>query len=159
MKSWWQNLSARERQLVTLGTLVVAAFLLYRLGWLALIDRGARLEARVADDYRTLAWMRQASAQLADLKGADAAPTEAVNPLLAIQETAAQLGLDKQMTHLDAQGGNGIQVRLENAPLDTMLGWMQTLGRRYGLAIERVVIEPQPAQVNRVNATLVISPG
>lgn len=159
MKSWWQNLSARERQLVTLGAFMIAAFLLYRLGWLTLIDRGARLEARVADDYRTLAWMQQAGAQLASLEGADAAPTNAVNPLLAIQETATQLGLDKQMTHLDAQGGNGIQVRLENAPLDTMLGWMQTLGRRYGLAIERVIIEPQPAQVNRVNATLVISPG
>jgi len=156
MKLWWQNLAPRERQILTLGAIIVAAFLLYRLLWIPLTNRTARLEAQVISGYQTVAWMQQASAEIRSLRGTAAVHASDVNPLVAAQETAARLGLDKQMTRLDTQGGNIIQVRMENAPLDSVLSWMQTLGRQYGLTVDRVVMEPQPGQVNRINATFAI---
>jgi general secretion pathway protein M len=156
MKLWWQHLAPRERQILTLGAIIVAVFLLYRLLWLPLTNRTARIEAQVVSGYQTLAWMRQASAEITSLQGSATIHASTVNPLVAAQETAARLGLDKQMTRLDTQGGNIVQVRMENAPLDSVLSWMQTLGRQYGLTVDRVVMEPQPGQVNRINATLAI---
>lgn len=110
MKLWWQNLAPRERQILTLGAIIVAAFLLYRLLWIPLTNRTARLEAQVVSGYQTVAWMQQASAEISSLRGTAAVHASDVNPLVAAQETAARLGLDKQMTRLDTQGGNIIQV-------------------------------------------------
>ena len=35
----------------------------------------------------------------------------------------------------------GVRVQLEGAPFDTLLTWLDTLDRRYGLAIESITVD------------------
>jgi type II secretory pathway component PulM len=46
-----------------------------------------------------------------------------------------------------------VRVQVEGAPFDAMVTWLDTLDRRYGLAIESITVDRTPAP-GMVNASI-----
>lgn len=131
LREWWQARAPRERRMLAVMFLALAAFI----GWFAVLaplgrladDAASRRGAAVA----LLAEVHAARAELAAFAGTrpgyDAeAPLE---PLLARTAGAAGVALSRQR-----RDGDRLTLGIDAVPAPALLGWLDTLSRQHGLA-------------------------
>jgi general secretion pathway protein M len=140
---WWRDRSLRERWLLALMLVLLAALLV----WLALLRplAGARAVA-VAETSRAHARLAEAEALAAAIR---ARPAASAAPLLdLINRRLSEAGL--QPARLEAQGAG--QAVLEIAAINgrLLIGWASALERRDGLVIEELIASRNPDQSVRV---------
>lgn len=139
MNAWWQNLSAGDRRIVLLGTTVLA-LLLY---WAVLFDPAQagrrRLAAQVAAAETDLAFMQQASRQLASLHGSGASSPldRAGRSLLAVADGSARdARLGNAIKRIEPVSASRVTVWLEAADFDVVAAWLEQLEARYGIRVD-----------------------
>lgn len=65
--------------------------------------------------------------------------------MIAVQEAAGAAGIEAGLRRLETDADGGLRVRLEGVRLEAALIWLQTLERRYAIAVQRLVLEPADA--------------
>jgi len=154
--NWWQSLGARDRAALMIGTAVLLCVLFYLLAWEPLGERGARLEARVAEQRIQLAWMRQASVKLRGQPGTGGiAVTAGGSSLLStIDQAASRSGLKSAVKRVAPEGDDKVRVWLGEASYRAILSWSETL-QRQGIVLETLQME-RHADPGRVEARVLL---
>ena len=138
MRAWWQRLQERERRMLGIGGVVVALLLGYAFAWYPLAHLRATLATRVARQHDDLAWMRQHLSQAVDLKaqGVRSHADRQGKSLLALADVSARgAGLAGALKRVEPTGGNSVRVSFEIADFDTLINWLDALGRDYGVQV------------------------
>jgi general secretion pathway protein M len=161
MKDWFAGLEPRERLLVSAGAVVLVLLMLYLMIVEPIAGNYRELKEGVAEQKQTLAWMKQAAAQVQALKrgGAGNARGLAGRSLLAVVDQSARGGgLGSSIKRIEPEGNKGVKVWLEAAAFDPMILWLGSLDKTYQVKPSIITLEPLGG--GRVNARLtLLEPG
>ncbi|MGH8221308.1 MAG: type II secretion system protein GspM [Steroidobacteraceae bacterium] len=153
LTAWFQKLNVRERRLVAGAALIAVLVLLYAL---VALDRSvARAETRLAQKQQDLAWMQSVAPQLTAAGPAPAAPTSQRSFIVVVDESAHEVGLGGSLTSSEPGPQGGLNVRLEKAPFDTLVGWFARLAQQNRVRVDSATIDGAGAP-GLVNATVVL---
>jgi general secretion pathway protein M len=134
--AWWQAQSARDRRVLAIGIVLVALLLGWAFIWFPLTHAREQLQARVERQRNDLAWMRQASGELATLRanGARGRVDRQGKSLFALADvTARGAGLTAALKRVEPTGPKSVRVSFEAANFDALISWVDGLGRDYGV--------------------------
>jgi len=151
-----QRLQPRERRMVLGGA--IAALLLIVVATVLPLQRSvATIEQRVERKRDDLQWLRSIAPQLAGLQGS-APPPLRESLVVLVDRTARESGLSKSLVGSQPSGDGGLNVRLDQTPFDTLIGWLSQLRERYGVRVESATIDAGKGSGN-VTASLVLHAG
>lgn len=136
--TWWNQLAARDRRILFVGSIVVAIFLLWSFVWHPLASEQARLITRLDSAKRDLAFVRVAEAEVDRLRnaGVRSRADREGKSLLALADVSARgAGLEGVLKRLEPVGSNSVRANFEFASFDQLIGWVENLARDYGVQI------------------------
>lgn len=151
IKGYWNDLEARERQMLSWGSLVVAAILFYALIWQPWHKAISHMESALEPLRTNLVWMRQQSDNLNNGGVVVKAAPKGVNDsLLSIVEKTAQ---DYQVRRaiqqlVPAQQGKQVSVILEQANFNQWVRWVNFLLSEYGVSVSQLTAERDDKKPN-----------
>jgi len=134
--AWWQGLPGRDRRMLEVGGIVVALLLAWAFVWHPLTRAREQLRARVERQRGDLVWMRRASAELVAQRanGARGQVDRQGKSLFALADvTARGAGLAGALKRVEPSGPKSVRVSFETANFDALIGWVDGLGRDYGV--------------------------
>lgn len=161
MKTWFDQLDARERLLVSIAALLAVFALIVVLGIRPIMQQTARGEARVSQKQQLLSELERLAERLgpqtggAEIAAADGGEQSLV---VVIDRTTRANGLAPYLKRNQPDGANAIRLRLENAPFDVIVEWLGLLSARYGLTATSANIDTAGA-AGRINCNLTLSRG
>jgi general secretion pathway protein M len=138
IRAWWDGLQARERRMLGVGAVVVALMLGWALLWYPLSHARSDLASRVARQRDDLAWMRQALGETKNLRaqGAHSRADRQGKSLLALADVSARgAGLTGALKRVEPAGSSSVRVNFEIADFDTLVNWLDSLARDYGVQV------------------------
>jgi type II secretory pathway component PulM len=155
MKFSLSTLSERERRLVMIGAGIGVLVLIF--GVLLPLNRSvAQARARVTQKQADLNWMRGVEPELA------AAPTtlpangnNGESLIVIVDRSARESGLGGSLAGSDPSGPGGLQVRLEKAPFDAIVGWLARLAQQNGIRVDGATID-NAGTPGLVNAAIIL---
>jgi general secretion pathway protein M len=153
MKLSFDTMSEREQRLVKVGG--IAAVLILIFGVLIPLDSSvAKARARITQKQADLAWMKNVAPVLA---ASGPVHTGANNEslIVIVDRSARESGLDKALAGSEPSGPGGIQVRMEKAPFDAIVGWLSRLSQQNGIGVDGASIDSAGAP-GVVNAAIVL---
>lgn len=154
LAGWLASRDERERRFVFVGAAAVAIALL--LGLISLDHSVSRAQARLAQREQDLAWMRSVAPELAAAgPTTEPAPASEGSLIVIVDQAAHAAGLATNLTSSEPSSGGGLRVRLDKAPFDTLVGWLQRLSEQHGVRVSSATIDDAGAP-GLVNATLVL---
>ena len=138
IRAWWQGMQERERRVLAVGGVIVAAMLGWALVWYPLSHARSDLASRVAHQRDDLSWMRQALSEIKVLRaqGAHARADRQGKSLLALADVSARgAGLTGALKRVEPAGSDSVRVTLEIADFDALMSWLDSLARDYGVQV------------------------
>jgi len=154
MREWFDNLSERDRRIVTWGG--AAALILVLLGIIVPLNRNvAQARERVTHKQGDLQFIQSAAPQLASAGPAGDGNADLV---VLIDSSARESGLGKSLTNSQPTGDKGLRVRLDRVGFDAMVAWLARLSQQHGIRVESAEIE-SAGETGLVNAGLVLKAG
>jgi general secretion pathway protein M len=152
MKFNYDTLAPREQKLVKFGAIGVVAILIF--GVLLPLDSSvAKARTRISQKQADLVWMKGVAPLLA--AQAPAHNNNGESLIVIVDRSARESGLGKSLAGTDPSGAGGIQVRLEKAPFDAIIGWLSRLSQQNGIAVDGATIDSAGSQ-GIVNAAIVL---
>lgn len=153
MRAWFDSLGTRERMMLAAGVVLLIPLLVWALLWQPLASSVDRLQGEVAQQRETLAWMQRAAAEVKRLSGSGAAAAAGLGGrslLAVVDQSARAAGLGSGVKRIEPESADAVRVTLEGVAFDTVLTWLDTLGRDFGVAAGTVSVErePVPGQVS-----------
>jgi general secretion pathway protein M len=156
MREWFDNLSERDRRIVTWGGAAVLVLVL--LGIIVPLNRNITLaRERVTRKQGDLQFIQSVAPQLA-AAGPAAAGGANADLVVLIDSSARESGLGKSLTNSQPTGDKGLRVRLDRVGFDAMVAWLARLSQQHGIRVESAEIETA-GETGLVNAGLVLKAG
>ncbi|MAT94662.1 MAG: type II secretory protein PulM [Halioglobus sp.] len=155
MKEWFAQLQQREQLSLLALAIALGLYLLYMLVWTPLDSRRDDLALQNNAIAASLTRVDAMVSEFLQLRQSGARPGGARRNLTSLinQSTrAAQLPVSR----LQPNSRGEIQVRMENAAFDDVLGWLYQMEYREGLLVREVSIT-ETGTAGRVNATVRIA--
>jgi general secretion pathway protein M len=156
LRSWYAGLQPREQQVVGAGAVILGLLILIGAVLLPLQSLLSGAVRGIETRREDLAWMRVNAPEVRALGGQVPADTGEA-PVVVVDRVGREAGLAAALRGTQPSATGGVRVQLEAAPFDTMVTWLDTLDRRYGLAIESITVDRTPAP-GMVNASISFSP-
>jgi general secretion pathway protein M len=152
LKAWYASLQQRDQRVVAGGAIVLGFIIL--IGAILLPLQSAVSRAIKGSETRRddLAWMR-ANAPEIRARGGDIPADTGEAPVVLVDRIGREVGLASSLRGTQPNATGGVRVQLEAAPFDKLVAWLDTLDRRYGLAIESINVDRTPAP-GLVNASI-----
>jgi len=152
MKLSLDSMSERERRMVMIGGVVAVFILIF--GVLLPLDRSvAKARVRIGQKQEDLAWMKRVAPVLASEGPARVNNNESL--LVVVDRSARESGLGQAIAGSEPNGPGSLQVRLEKAPFDAMVGWLFRLSQQNGVSVEGASIDSAGGP-GIVNASIVL---
>ncbi len=157
MREWLDNLSERDRKIVTFGGPVVLVLVL--LGIIVPLNRNiTSARERVARKQGDLQFIQGVAPQLASAGPSSGAAASGESLVVLIDSSARESGLGKSLTSSQPTGDKGLRVRLDHVSFDAMVAWLARLSQQHGVRVESAEIETA-GEAGLVNAGLVLKAG
>jgi general secretion pathway protein M len=155
LRAWYASLQKREQRVVAIGAVALALIIL--VGGILLPLQSAVSNAVKSGETKRedLAWMRANAPEIRAAGNQFPTSTGGEPPVVLVDRVGREAGLASALRGTQPNA-TGVRVQLEAAPFDTMVGWLDTLDRRYGLAIESITIDRNGAP-GMVNASITFS--
>ena len=155
IKKQWYALQARERLVLGLGALIVAAILFYALILKPWHRTSTNMTATLPVMRENLVWMRTQGEALSN-GGIDLASTQfkgSGDSLLSIiEQTANRTGVQASIQQLVPENqGREVRVVMGDAEFNKWLAWIDVLYKEYGVDIEQVATEREDERPNVVD--------
>jgi general secretion pathway protein M len=149
----YARLGAREQRVLLWGALAAALLLIIAvvLPLQSSVDAAAQRVAHKRDD---LSWLQSLGPRLGALRNPAPAPLHESLVVL-VDRTARDAGMGKSLVGSQPSGNDGLSVRFEQAPFDTLVVWLSQLRERYGIRADSASLDAAKAP-GTVNATLVL---
>jgi general secretion pathway protein M len=151
LKNWYANLQERERRVVLLGSVALAALILVGGVLLPLESAVSSAQKRAQNRREDLAWMHANAPELASA-GTTSFNDTAEAPVVVVDRVGREAGLGTALRGTQPSG-TGVRVQLEAAPFDTLVTWISMLEQRYGLSIDSITVD-RAARPGVVNANI-----
>jgi type II secretory pathway component PulM len=142
---------------------ICGVVILLALIWIGLVQplfvNSAALETRVLDKQAQLANLQELAAQVrpADASSGATAPASGESIVVIIDRTTRSRELAQYLKRNQPDGTNGVRLRFEGAPFDTLIAWLGELKNSYGMWITTANFDE--SDTGRVNCSLVIMRG
>lgn len=136
----WRQLQERERLLVGLAAVVVAAVLAWTLAWEPLAEARSDLRRQVAAERALLDWLERLEPEVRRLR-AQAGPARSMegrSMLALIDESARAAGLAGALRRIEPSGTGEVRVDLSAAAFPDLMQWLVGLSARRPVAVERL---------------------
>jgi general secretion pathway protein M len=155
LRNWYAGLQQREQRVVAIGAIALGLIIL--IGGILMPLQAAVSRAVTGTETRRedLAWMRVNAPEVRAYGNQVPADTGEA-PVVLVDRVAREAGLASALRGTQPNPTGGVRVQLEAAPFDTMVAWLDSLDRRYGLAIESITVDRTPAP-GMVNASISFS--
>lgn len=153
LRDLWATLAPRERQLAAAAMILLGMILLYLLLWAPLRHEVARLRTGVPDARAQLALMRTQAANIPALRGRNAVPPPPGMLASVVEQSANGRGLRKQISHLEPDGSNGLQITAESVSFNALIEWLADLRDNNALLVDNLSLDATSAS-GTVNARI-----
>lgn len=156
-RNWFDGLEPRERWMVSLCGVVVAATLLYVVVVKPYLAHRQQLTTEVAQKHELLAWMQDAKAEIRALEsqGRETSAGSGESLFSVVDSTAKEAGLGSALRQITPDGDSAVRVRLDTARFDYMLQWLGQLEQSHGVSVTRVTFD-RASEPGRVNVSLTL---
>jgi len=158
LKAWWLNLTKREQQTLSIGSIVVGLFLIYELIWSPLSNGLENLRHSIISDQKILQWMQASDKHMQLLEKAlekhTLAPT--VTLLGIMQKQIENSAFSKDAVVLQQVENNAVHLTLQKVDFDTFISWLIQLWQQQGILIKQINIVAN-GRVGLVNADIVFA--
>lgn len=151
MRNWFEGLTQREQLSLLLVLLAVALYLVYVLLLSPLGQAREQLALQNKGVAESLQRVDVMVSQLMALRDSGASGRQQRNLTTLINRSTAAAGL--QVSRLQPNSRGEVQVRMEAAVFDDLMGWLYQVEHRESLLVREVSITKAGA-VGRVNATI-----
>lgn len=152
LSSRLQSLSPRDRRTLLVGGVV--AVILFVLAVILPLDHSvSRMHDQVSRKQADLVWMRSAAPEIA--AAGPVHNTSGESLIVIVDQSARESGLGGALAGSQPSGRGGLNVQLEKAPFDSLVGWLARLSQQNGVQIESATIDTA-GQPGTVNASLVL---
>ena len=142
----WMALEPRERRVLTVAIVVLAAFLFYILLWSRMQSDLGRLRVSVPKDQARLGIMQAQAMQVAQLRAQGVTGrTQGGNILSVIEQTAAARGLKQAITRMEPEGANNVRLNLDSVSFNALVTWLGDLQKQHGIRVDSTTLEALPA--------------
>jgi general secretion pathway protein M len=144
MKEWWDNLVLREKQILSMGLLVLVFVAFYLILWSPLTDKVSTLRNQVQRNQELLAWMQDTDKRI-QAEGHAAKPpvARASGSLLSIvQSQINRTQLVSVMTQLHQIDNDSVQLTFDKVDFDKLIVWLTQLTQQQGLIITQMTVTP-----------------
>jgi general secretion pathway protein M len=156
LQTWYGGLQEREQRVVAVGSVVLALIIL--IGGILMPLQSVLSSAVKGIETRRedLAWMR-VNAPEVRTQGSQLPADTGEAPVVLVDRVGREAGLAGALRGTQPSTTGGVRVQLEAASFDTLVTWLDTLDRRYGLAIESITVDRTPTP-GMVNASISFTP-
>jgi len=114
----------------------------------------AKAKSRVAQKQADLVWMKGVAPVLAASQPVQASGN-GESLIVIVDRSARESGLGSSLAGSEPSGPGGIQVRMEKASFDSMVGWLSRLSQQNGIGVDGATIDTAGAP-GIVNAAIVL---
>jgi general secretion pathway protein M len=153
MKLSLDTMSERERRMVLIGGATAVVVLIFGI-ILPLDGSVSKAKARVAQKQTDLVWMRGVAPFLAANQPAQGS-TNGESLIVVVERSARESGLEKSLGGSQPSGPNALQVQMQKASFDAMIGWLSRLSQQNGIGVDGATIDTAGAP-GLVNAAVVL---
>jgi type II secretory pathway component PulM len=137
MKEWFLRREPRERLILAIGAAAAVVIIGWRLVWSPLAAGVERLDSRVETRGQLLVDAHSAAAIEPD---AASRPRAEQSLLVLVDSTARNHGVAQALTRRNPNGANEIDVTVQAAPFDALIGWLATLEGEHIVSVESASI-------------------
>jgi general secretion pathway protein M len=148
------SLSERDRKMLLIGAGVIALLLLYLL--IQLDTSVSSAHKRIKKKQEDLAWVQTAAPEIA--AAGPVGSTNGQSLLVIVDRSARESGLGTALAGSEPSGSNGLSVRLQKAPFDTLIQWLSRLSQQNGIRVDSASIDAA-GDPGVVNAAIVLHAG
>jgi general secretion pathway protein M len=153
MKFSLDTMSPRERRMVLICSIVAALVLVF--GILLPLDHSvSQARTRIGQKQADLLWMRNVTPMLLANSAAQGS-TNGESLIVIVDRSARESGLGNSLAGSEPAGPNGLRVRLEKAPFDSIVGWLARLAQQNGIRVDGASIDTAGTP-GLVNASLTL---
>jgi len=148
MQVWYDSLSAREKQTLFIGGILLIGLLFWAFVWQPLQDEHKKLTKQIEQQTELVQWMQQASQQVKQLQaqggGANNSGVIKIrgNPQIVVDKALKQFKLDQASPSLKSKGKDGVKLSLKEAPFNIFISFLQNLEKQHSLQIDDFSIRP-----------------
>ena len=146
------SLSERDRRTLLIGAGVAALLLLYVI--IQLDSSVSSAHKRILKKQTDLTWMRSVAPEIAN-NGFRPQTGGGQSLLVIVDRSARESGLASALAGSEPAGPGGLSVRLQKAPFDTLITWLNRLGQQNGIRVDTASIE-SAGSPGLVNAAIVL---
>lgn len=141
MKTWYNSLTFRERNIVFLGSILAVLILTWMLIINPIYSKHSKLQQTISSQNDTLELMQGQSAQvkrLQQLNSTSTSPTIAGNPQQLVEKALQTWRLKSALQRMQSQGSNAVRLTLKDADANRFMRFLHELENKYGLGIENL---------------------
>ena len=124
MKTFWQNLSARDRHAIAAGGVVVAITLLWSLALSPLLQSRAALREEMAANAEALLWMRPAAERLGAHTTRSPSAVDRRPLLVRIDASVRSSGLGASVSGIEPVDPLRVRMQFSGADFDVLIQWL-----------------------------------
>ncbi|MCX7125507.1 MAG: type II secretion system protein M [Gammaproteobacteria bacterium] len=137
LKSWWENLQERERQVLSIGGTVLGILFIYLAIWSPLSSAVADQKHQVTAQTDLLNYLQQASTHIQALKasGIQVVAGENADLLTLAEQSLSAGGLTAFLKQVQQPQDDQVSLTFEKAPFDKLMQWTQTLAMLHGVSV------------------------
>lgn len=149
MKEWWDNLSLRDKQMFSLGVIVVVLFLIYLLIWSPLNNKVNSLRTTLQHNQNLLAWMQSAEKQIQLYENTatkNSTEQNTVSLLTIVQNEINQSGIAKDLAQLHQAENDSVQITFQHVDFDALITWLTQLWQQHDITISQASVKKTDAQ-------------
>jgi general secretion pathway protein M len=147
------SLSERDRRTLLVGGGVAVLLLLYVI--IQLDSSVSSAHKRILKKQADLTWMRSVAPEIAQNGGLRTQGGGGQSLLVIVDRSARESGLASALAGSEPAGPGGLSVRLQKAPFDTLITWLNRLGQQNGIRVDTASIE-SAGSPGLVNAAIVL---
>jgi len=153
LKEKWSQLGAREKYLLTIGSVALIIFIIYKGVWSPILDKVNMMRQAIIANDATLAWMKTTDESLRALEKKLKSPVGKVSTielLSILQEKVKQLNLATHLTQLKQVGQNTLSLQLQQVDFDVFMGLLIDIMKEHPVTVTHlsVLSLPTPGDVN-----------
>lgn len=130
----WQDLQAREQQLVVVMSVFIGIFIIYSLVWQPLSNGVVEKEAKLQRQYQLLSWVQEnTAAYQAANKSSSNSSRGSISST--VNRTVKQRNIT--ITRMQPQGDE-LQVTIDSVPFNALMDWLQGLSSQHGIKVKSI---------------------
>lgn len=160
LRTWYQSLQQRERQVLLAGAVALVVMLVYAGLLHPFFSSKQTLQEDIADRQELLTWMRPAAIQIQSLRGHQPTGLPAGQSLLAVvDKSAGDAGFGAALKQVQTDNDGSVRVQMQGAGFDSLVRWLGSLQQRYGITVREFTAQRSTTPGNVDASITLVSPG